>query len=50
VPAVTLSSIVAEIDELAYRPGLLSELDDHRWRQLKPHWEALALRINEDKN
>jgi hypothetical protein len=50
MPAVALSSIVAEVYDLADRPSPLSELDAHRWRRLMPHWDALARRINEDKN
>jgi hypothetical protein len=50
MPAVTLSSIVVEVHDLADRPSPLSELNAHRWRQLMPHWDALARRIEEGKN
>ncbi|HET6775340.1 MAG TPA: hypothetical protein VFH36_18650 [Acidimicrobiales bacterium] len=47
---VLLSGIVREVHDLADRPGALSETNEHRWRHLMPHWDALARRINEDTN
>jgi hypothetical protein len=47
---VQLSTLRAEIQELAETPDPLSDAAEHRWRQLVPHWLALTSRILEDKN
>ena len=47
---VRLSMIREENTELAELPDPLSGVDEHRWKQLIPHWRRLADRILEDRH
>lgn len=49
VTAVRLSTIRGEMWDLADRDPLTDD-EERRWRQLVPHWVALANRVNEDRN
>jgi hypothetical protein len=46
---VQLSALHAEMCVLADKDPL-SDDEEARWRQLVPHWVALAKRVNEDRN
>jgi hypothetical protein len=47
--SVKLSELAREVWDLADRHRL-TDAEEQRWQQLMPHWQALANRINEDRN